>query len=284
MASLRFPQLWDGCIYAICPSRDRSRSNIVTDFSGGNAVSSLVNMDPATDWVARAGGVALDLDVTNDYIQLPTAKYLMVTGRPFAVTWWERLASSVSFMARFQLPTEGQSSGWIAFMSSSGSYTPISWSFTNGASGTGIRPSAGPTVASAVGVWRHWCITGSNATSAATADHSIYIDGVDYALTTGSSVNDRVTARIGWDGSISGTNALIDDVRIYSRRLMPSEAQLLSRRRGVAYEVKRSRIRQTVVTGGAGLEARIIHHAMGGSSAAQTGSWLKTSTGRAATY
>ena len=95
-----------------------------------------------------------------------------------------------------------------------------------------------PSVASGVGVWRHFTLTmAAGPSSTVTTDYKLTVDGTvhaaqnsDYGLYSGNA------SRIGWDGADNGAGAVMDDVRFYNRVITPNEIQLLAQRPGIAYE------------------------------------------------
>lgn len=231
MRNYKHQNLWQGCVGAWCPSQDRSRSTLVTDFSGFGRHLTMTNMDPGTDWVASNGDIALDFDGTNDY----------VTGVPASL---------------FQSKTTISIALWFKKFSTGTAITCGSQSLALGAMDIQIWSDGNiyisPTVSTAYGsigfndtLWHH-LVAVYDGTGSTNADRlKLYLDGLAKTLsftgTIASSMNASAAAwDIGRDASAS-SRGLIDDVRIYSRALTSHAAKLLATRRGIAYEVIRSR-------------------------------------------
>jgi hypothetical protein len=64
-----FPELWDKCVFAAAPCLGPSGLRL-HDHSGRANWGTLTNMDAATDWVVSDGRYSLDMDGSNDHLQL----------------------------------------------------------------------------------------------------------------------------------------------------------------------------------------------------------------------
>lgn len=169
----------------------------------------------------------INFDNVDDYVDLSSTPSLLSDSSPMTLSWWECITSdSASFPSRFFFKCLGASTrGFLVFRSTHKDYLPLA--FLPGDSPYYLRATSAPSIASSVGVWRHWAITCStNAKSTTTTDWKIYVDGQEYSVTTGgmtgfSSAN---TNRIGQDNlGDSPANCLMDDVCIWNRCLSTSE-------------------------------------------------------------
>jgi hypothetical protein len=212
-------------------------------------------MDAATDWVIDGGQYALDLDGTNDYVDIGTRQYLS-SGAPATVAWWERVTSSgLGYYSRFRLATGARDMAVVR--TDNNQYKGISmFNVSAGASKNFVNA---PSVATSVGIWRHLALVmraGPDAT--ANADWSLVVDGVEYAATdggTGFIANSN--NRIGWDGADDGSNCQIAEFAIYSRVLAVNEIRRLyqlgrggmleRRRRRRVYSVQADVVRSYLV-------------------------------------
>jgi hypothetical protein len=80
------PRLWQGLVGLWVPGLGPTGSRLV-DQSGYAAHGTLVNMDPATDWVAAPPGWMLDYDGTNDYVDCGGANATNLTA-DFTLAVW----------------------------------------------------------------------------------------------------------------------------------------------------------------------------------------------------
>lgn len=208
---------------------NQSRGVTWRDIAGRNH-GTLTNMDPATDWIGpkgRPGGYgALDLDVSNDYVDLGSA-VVLTSGQPFTIAWWERVTSAANaFPSRFSLDVAGSASYFLCGRTNNAGYQHL---FFGPAGSTVSRASGAPSLASSVGIWRHWILTGTNPLSTTAADFAVYVDGVAYATSTAGAAGSVSTNRIGNEAALNPTDAALDDVRILNRAVSAAEARALYR-------------------------------------------------------
>lgn len=88
-----YPQLWNGMVFGWSANLGIT-GGIIRDRSGKANHGTLTSMDPATDWVRTANGLALDFDGSNDYVLVPASPNLNITG-PITLEAWV-IPSSVS--------------------------------------------------------------------------------------------------------------------------------------------------------------------------------------------
>ena len=198
--------------------------------SGGRTVHNLVNNQNGSlvgpVWTPSLRGAALLFDSVNDYIGL-AAFPLLSSGVPFAISWWEQItANTNAYPGRFILDVSGSATYFLVLRSTdvvSPAYAPLTWGASPGTS-VGMTAVDAPSVATSIGVWRHWVITGTNPLSSVTADHQLYVDGISYATSRGSNFGTVVNNRIGYYGADNGPDAIIDNVAIYNGRQLSSDA------------------------------------------------------------
>ena len=248
-----------GLIGAWCPTLGPSGYTLL-DRSGRGNHGTLTNMDAGSDWLGSPGGWALDLDATNDYVDIGTRQYLS-SGTPATVAWWERITSSgAGYYSRFRLATGARD--MCVLRTDQTNYLGIST--FNVSTGASKQFAGAPSVASSVSIWRHFALimrAGPDAT--ANADWSLVVDGVEYAATAaGLGTVANANNRIGWDGADNGANCQIAEFAIFNRALtMPSLRQLYQlgrnglsglltpQRRSYAFRVQTGNRRRRIVTG-----------------------------------
>jgi hypothetical protein len=212
-ANLVLWHTFDGPYLNTTTSTDRSANGYNGTLSGGPVP------------VLGKVGQAMKFDATNDYIDLGSVTTL-TSGSPFSISWWEKINSDLDpYTTRFSLKIQGTSDYFIAERGNDPTYGPITWGITNHS----IKPaSANPSVATSIGVWHHFVITGTDPTSGTAGNYSFYSDGVSLGTTNGGGwAVTQSNNRIGYIGQNYPTNATIDDFRIYNKVLSASEVSAL---------------------------------------------------------
>lgn len=242
----RFPTLWDGRVFSVCPSIQGPSGLRLWDTSGRGNHGTLTNMDAPTDLVRSAGQYALDFDGSNDYVQLSRAANIQtlceVSTATIAIWVYPRSTSRNAYIADWNASGASESA---RIEMSGGNMTAgrIGGSVFSGFSGA-IQTSAAP----ALNQWHHIAIARTS------SGQKLWWNGVlDATNTTGIVTNTTTTIpTIGRGGQINSlyANAIIDDIIIYNRAISDGEARLLARRRGVSYEMPRD-----VVEGSSGFQA-----------------------------
>ena len=189
----------------------------VFDSSGNNNTGTLINMDPATDWVAGQGGFALDFDGANDYIEVPHSG--AYDNLP-QITIEAKVKLNVLPSIRGEAATLGilrnTSSPWFSARMRVESTDALTFS-VNAASGfqtASISPAS-------VGVWYHVIGTynGSNV--------KLYLDSVLYSTSpslTGEVLNAGGSVRLGANDAASlRLEGKIGFVNIWKRALSAGE-------------------------------------------------------------
>lgn len=90
-----YPDLLRGLVGAWIPALGNQGSRLI-DVSGRSNHGTLTDMDPASDWVASEKGLVIDLDSTNDDINLG-AVGLLRSQSQFTVVSWFRQANAATF-------------------------------------------------------------------------------------------------------------------------------------------------------------------------------------------
>lgn len=236
MNAYKHQNLWQGCVGAWCPSQDRSRSEILTDFSGYNQHGTLTNMDPGTDWVASDGKVALDFDTDDQVVAIGPQRHIGGLVKVTICGWFWR--ASTSNMATFGFSTTNSQQFRMLQFTDSKIYCDI---------GAGTN-SFNNIVCALIG-WVHFALVydGSEATSAARS--AMYLNGVRQTVTTGGTPPTALATAANLGNFCIGrttdasrqTTGKHDDIRLYNRALTASEVATLAMRRGIAYETRRRR-------------------------------------------
>lgn len=234
-----YPELWDGCVGAWNPGLGPTGSTL-RDWSGVNNHGTLTLMDPATDWVVSGGGYALDFDGTNDYVSVANIASLPIGGIAKTISCWFRFSSNtaceiIGLGSNHLTRNTGKGNRFAVYYDGAGTiYAPeaqnygmlFSWTYDANWHNIAIA-----------------CPLNGNVTDALT-----YFDGRLKATTVSVAgtvdVDPAGEFAIGRLPTYSGGlyfPGLVDDVRMYNRVLTASEAMLLARRRGIAYETAHRR-------------------------------------------
>ena len=203
-----YPHLWEGVSLALAPCLGVQGSRL-QDFSGRGNVGTLVNMDPAEDWLVDGGQYALDFDGVNDRVLVPNSSAFDIP-KDITISFWVNTASKFSNVELIQKMGAGESrvaSSWEAYLHAAGTV----WFRLNGTENNLISTSNLP-----LSRWVNVVCQKRGATIA------IFFDAVgvgtlggqpDINISTGS-----LTLGAYPDGSFP-IKALFDDIRIYDRAL-----------------------------------------------------------------
>jgi len=218
----QYPNLWQGCVGAWCPSVDRSRSTLLTDFSGRGNNGLLTGMDPGTDWVASNDKIALDFNMaeTNRVVTTFNSTKLYDLSRVTISVWFRARSSGEGLVGRL-LDCKEATGFSISNQNSTSSYA--FW-----LNGTNLTFSHDGTTFGHVA-----CVYDSNSSSKiAYSNGKVANQATQTGLLTADVqpliFGDRYSSYRRFDG-------ILDDIRIYNRALTPSEVAQLASRRGVAY-------------------------------------------------
>lgn len=192
----------------------------VSDLSGNGYAGTFV-YDP--EWVTGKFGHAIKF-IAGLYYDLGAA-VLLSAGSPFSISWWEKMINNNGpYPTRFCLKMSG-TTNYFASLRGPDTYGPLSFGPTPSANS--IRSVTQPSNESGVGVWRHHVISGNNPNSTNPSDYTYYVDCISYEPTYGGGYGAVTSNRIGWIGANNGTDAILDDVRIYNRIITHSEVKNL---------------------------------------------------------
>lgn len=222
-AAPQFPQLWQGCVGAWCPSLGPT-GLLLQDWSGLKRPATLTGIDPAADWQASAGQHALSFDGTDN--RAATEAYDPNITNTATLSLWMMLRS-----------TSG-SSKFVTLWSASGS-SDYSTGFALNALTTALFVywnSASPQIsvtAPSLNAWHHVCLVNLNGAM------TLYLDGKSAATgTSGGAISGAKRFQFGGTtNNAFHVDGMLDDLRWYNRGLTANEALLLSTRRGIAYDL-----------------------------------------------
>ena len=233
--------LRQGLVGAWCPSLPNGGSgNMLVDQSGYNNHGSLVNMSP-DDWVSSQYGRALDFDGVNDYINVADANNLSPASA-MSISFWAKPAAlpAASNGNRMWAVTKGDTSNFeyeCSINSFSTSFGKWNCAYYNLVADS-VRARA--TTADAIaGTWQHVCWTANRNNDLP----DIYFNGelsngATIAVGTPTPGNGTAPLQIGRRANASDVtfNGQLDDLRLYSRILTPSEIRLLASRPGIGLQ------------------------------------------------
>lgn len=221
----RYATLRNGLVGAWCPSLGATGYTLI-DRSGRNNHGVLTNMGGQTNWRASGGGLALNLDGTNDFVDLAP----LLSGRGVVtVTFWAR-PTNTSSRCEVNEGTDNTTRSSYALAEDGNAYIL-----------PGSLSGFGRANWSALGVSAFIHFAGVFDIGGATdADRArLWLNGVQRTLTfTGTIPTTAPTftgrLRIGVrPDNLSYSAGLIDDIRIYNRALTASEIRLLASQRGI---------------------------------------------------
>lgn len=232
---LKHPHLWRDCKFAAAMCLGATGTRLY-DQSGYGRNGTLTNMTPATDWVANGSGMALDFDGTDDYVSIPLSVYIPA---PLTMTCWVNFRSVAAFQGVFSY---GDNSGFYAGRTVGVSSAGKAWA--NESDSTGEQNTLGSTTI-ATGVWVHLAAVFPAGGSFAISLNGTQENSNSVRKTPATAQAVCIGTRV-FNGipQISFANALVDDVRLYNTALSQSVISQLALRRGIAYEMTRSRTRK----------------------------------------
>ncbi len=200
---------------------NEGHGGILHDLTDNGNHGTLMNMDPATDWVLgnneKSLGYALDFDPVNDYVDIGK-KALGQTG-PFSIAAWIKPAvvninqEIISEMGGSNLAGEFifriRSTGVLRFLRRTGTSNNI------------FRQDSNSSITA--NVWTHVACVFSGASD---SDMEIYINAVADGATplsgSNSTSNDGFTQIGASDGGIN-FSGMMENIHMYNRSLIPQE-------------------------------------------------------------
>jgi len=227
----RFPQLWLGRQWAVCPSVQGPSGLSLYDLAGGRRHGTLTNMDVATDWVRSQGRYALDFDGTNDYVG-GFANIQVIRGLTISL-WFRATNTSKARHSLYSGSSDDSPDLYAHIQQVSGTTYAHNLYFRNAYAGTGTSFTLDT-------AWHHyaWILSLGSGTK-------YYLDGRLQGTTASANepIQDNLTQSIGAVPGLAGggftAQGEIDDVARYGRELSGGEIRLLAMRRGIAYEMRR---------------------------------------------
>jgi len=216
-------KLRDGLVGAWCPSVSGWGGNVLRDLSGQGNHGTLTNMDPATDWVVSGGKQAIDIDSTNDWIDIPDIAF----ASQFTFSAWVNSSSYSATKIIFGEDSGNSSGGPKIGFDSNVFFIRI------------ISSSSATIPGPATNTWTHFAITRDN-----DGKVDLFVSGnlPTRLYSNISQVGTFTLAAIGANGvGDQNFGGLIDDVRAYTRVLSQTEIRLLASERGIGLRPERTR-------------------------------------------
>lgn len=251
-----YPELWDGCVHAYCPSLGITGDRIF-DFSGRNRIGTFTNLT-ASSWSLSVGKPQLDFSFTGA---------TSVTLGSFSPLVYDKVS-----IAAWVYRTEDRSDVKVFSVGTSLGYNLGTYAATGRMQGqftsTAFARDASSTVT--LNKWFHVVFTYANDVPRLYIDGSLQVTGTSATATVSTaSLAHRIGAASAgnsqyWPGSI-------DDLMVYDRELSLVEIETLARYRAVAYTKAR---RKSIFLVGLSPDAGIS-----GSSSASTSSSTSVAAG-----
>ena len=224
----RYPQLWQGRVFGVCPSVQGPAGVNLYDTTGGGKHGTLVNMSAASDWLRSAGQYALNFAGTR---RVSTSRPLISGTQGFTLSAWVYPTGTTTYRTVCGNYGVGNTTGvQITIWPAAGSVPANAPTLYYGV--TAISATTGATA----NQWNHVAATRSG--NAVT----IFLNGVQVGSGTNSA---SVGAAQNWaigqgpDNTSEPMIGHIDDHAVYNRVLTAGEIRLLATRRGIAYEARR---------------------------------------------
>lgn len=224
----RYPQLWQGRVFGVCPSVQGPAGLNVYDTTGRGIHGTLVNMSAATDWIRSGGQYSLNFAGTR---RVSTTRPLISGTQGFTLSAWVYVTGTTTYRTVCGNYGVGNTTGvQITIWPSTGSVPANAPTLYYGT--TAISATAG----ASANQWNHVAATRSG--NAIT----IFLNGVQVGSGTNSA---SVGATQNWaigqgpDNTSEPMIGYIDDHAVYHRVLTVGEIRLLATRRGIAYEARR---------------------------------------------
>jgi hypothetical protein len=272
MKRYTFSNLKQGLVGAWCPSVS-GRGLVLPDLSGYNNHGVLTNMDPGTDWMASGNGLALDFDGSNDYVSLKKQNFAFQRTNQFSVSCIfnaRSLASTAPGIfcdSNSSLSTPGLHI--LQFRRATVDATSITFMLTADDATNKIEVNIGASAIVANTAY-HLCAVYNGSSLASGV--SLFLNGVSRSITV---VQDNLSANIDYSSTFctiggrltsvgavtSGQmfNGQLDDIRIYSRELTPTEIQqLYTGGRGVGLAPERIKHRRKTTAAAFNRRRRIL--------------------------
>jgi hypothetical protein len=238
----RYPQLWQGRVFGVCPSVQGPAGLNVYDLSGRGRHGVAVNVTTSTFWARSQGQYAIAFDGTNDYVSAPNLQAFGSGAQLTASAWVKRNAVGVyaELVNKFSGTVAANEDGYLFRWDNNNKLL-----FTVASSGSYGQYLA--TNANTSTAWNHVAAVHEFGSTAKTA---IYINGVAVGASWsggGTQVPDAdatnypiiVGAQRYAAVSYNPLAGQMDDVAVFNRLLTPGEIRLLATRRGIAYEARR---------------------------------------------
>lgn len=185
-------------------SFDEATSTQATDFSGNGKNATLTG----GTWIPGKRGNALNFNGSSDQVTGPS----ITVGTSMTISGWVRKTSSTGQKSFFSNRSTGS-----VYVGLSG--TQVFLYDNNGSPASILSPSGSVQI----GQWQHVAVSSDGSTI------TMYVNGLQVYQTSQTRSASTGNFGIGWDPSIATEfwDGAIDEVRVYSRALSPSEVQNL---------------------------------------------------------
>lgn len=238
----RYPQLWAGRVFGVCPSVQGPAGVNLYDTTGRGRHGIAANVTTSTFWARSQGRYAIEFDGTNDYVSAPNVQAFSSGAQLTVSAWVKRNAASVyaELVNKFSGTSAANEDGWmfrwdnanklLFTIANSGSYgqylatsanTSTTWNHVAAVHEFGSTAKTAISL-NGVAIAASWTTGGTQVPDADGTSYPIIIGAQRYAATSYNL----------WAGQM-------DDVAVFSRILTPGEIKLLATRRGIAYEARR---------------------------------------------
>lgn len=245
----RYPRLWAGRVFGVCPSVQGPAGLNLYDLSGRNQLGTLTNFDLAADWQRSAGQFALNFDATNNTVTIAGGRTYIAAGQPMTASLWFFNRAFTSFYPKL-LMLKSDCAGNNAYeigLSNQPNYLGV----LIGTATSYATLKTDTAAASITGSWQHVAVVYNGGTRSSSASFVVYLNGIARTTSAASGFSPTTNATsLALNAANNRHDGLLDDVAVFNRPLTAGEIRLLATRRGIAYEARRD-----IVFGSSGFQA-----------------------------
>lgn len=234
----RYPQLWQGRVFGVCPSVQGPAGLNVYDLTGRNQNGTLTNFDLAADWQRSAGRFALNFDATDNTVTISGGRTYIAAGQPMTASiWFFNRAFTSPFPKLLMLRSDcGGNNAYEIGLSNSTGYTGV----LIGTATSYARLKTDTAAESLTGSWQHVAVAYNGGTRSSASSFTVYLNGIVRATSAALAFSATTNATsLGLNATFNRHDGLLDDVTVFNRPLTAGEIRLLATRRGIAYEARR---------------------------------------------
>ena len=222
----RYPQLWQGRVFGVCPSVQGPAGVNLYDTTGRGRHGVAANVTTSTFWTRSQGWYALDFDGTDDTV---SHSNVSMTGACSVSLWFYKRSNGL-YNGRILWGNVADNDTYV------GNVTTTTINTQSDSVGT----QKNYTFSISNNQWYHFAMIRD-------ANNSVrlFVNGIESTSGAQTVTGTYTLNRIGQYSNNAGGNTgfmwdgLLDDIAVYERALTIGAVRLLATRRGIAYEARR---------------------------------------------